>query len=755
MWRLFWILALLPAACGAARSDGDVADTTETEVGEEEDAGGRADTGEVADGADRSDVEDTVGNTEAEAEADADAGADAPAPCAPAFVAPTYAAAADDRVAFASLLEAAGYGSDDNSNWAALVAGDFCGVDEPELALLKNTPSYLSVLRGPTPHAVRGSDASSSPAHPWRALAAADFDADGKDELLAVRHVTTPGAEDILLLDAGADCGFSRIAGLALGGPENSDWVGAAAGDFDGDGTPEAAVLRRGTPDFVRLDVRPGTVTTAGSARLDGDATHPWRALAAGDLDGDGRAELVAAREVHDGADTVLAYRWNATGRGFERIASSDIGGTGNSAWVGAAVGDFNGDGVGTITLAKNAHSNFILLRFDGTATLATSGSSDLASTEDQPWKAIAAADFLRGDAGADELLLARQASGTFAVDLFVYGNPYHTEWRAAALRHTEAQYAGEPRPDGAEAPADLATLRAALADTHTTVYNFLLYDTTGQDYLDFVRFLEETRDFCVDGRQLRVWVTLIPPTEARSGRCSTPADSPWTPFDERELVPATGGVPACQNYVGWADVFGRLAAIYPHFVAVNVDDFSHNVPDPFNPETVARMTARLRAQAPWMSFAPTSYYAQGGTFVARRWPDLALTLDSVLFYFRNEKEGAGPCASGACTVPGSCPEACLAEECAEATIPNAPGEIADVAAWLPGERRLQVGVYASGHSACGTPSIRYVHDLLETALDQPRVDGTTVYTLQIPAGPCLDPLDSKACAIQAVYAAH
>lgn len=752
--RPLLVLSVVLLGCGSSESGHDAGPETTSEVAPEtsddvpadgrEDAGG--DTGEVG----LPDVPDAE---------DADEGGgegDVPPACTPAFEPPRYVPAADDRVAYAALLEAAGYGSNDNSNWVALAAGDFCGGDEPELALLKNSASYLSVLRGPTPHAVRGSDPGSSSANPWRALAAADFDGDGKDELLALRQVTVSGTDDVLLLEAGTDCSFSRSTGLEVGGPGNSDWVGVAAADFDGDGTPEAAALRRGAPYFVWFDVGAGTLTSAGSAALDGDTTHPWRALAAGDLDADGRAELAAAREARDGADTVFAYRWNAASAGFVRIASSNLGGTGNSAWVGGAVGDFNGDGTATLALLKNAHSNLALFRFDGTATLAAIGSSDLVSDADQPWRALAAGDFLRSDEGAEELLLARQADGTFAVDLFVYGNPFHAEWRAAALRDTKAQYASEPRPSGADAPADLDALRSALVATHTSVYSFLLYDTTGQDYLDFVRFLDETRDFCVDGRQLRVWVTLIPPTETTSsGQCSVPADSPLTDFNESDLVTASGGRPACQDYVGWSEVFGRLAAVYPHFVAVNVDDFSHNVPDPFDPETVARMTARLRAQAPWMSFVPTSYYEQSGTFVGSRWPDLPLTLDSVLFYFRNEKEGAGPCTAETCDVPGSCPNACLAGECAEATIPNAPGEIEDMTAWLPEGRKLQFGLYASRHSTCGTPSIRYVHDLLETAWAQPSIDGTTVYTLQTPTEPCLDALSSKACAVQAIYGAR
>jgi hypothetical protein len=126
--------------------------------------------------------------------------------------------------------------------------------------------------------------------------------------------------------------------------------------------------------------------------------------------------------------------------------------------------------------------------------------------------------------------------------------------------------------------------------------------------------------------------------------------------------------------------------------------------------------------------------------------------LDSVLFYFRNEKEGQGPCADSSCPVPGSCSGACLAGACADPTVANAPGEIADMATGLATGRRLQLGVYASSHSQCGEPTTLYVHELLATGLAQPSITGATVYTFKYPAGDCPEPLTDKGCAVADVF---
>src|SRR6185369_6496784 len=81
-----------------------------------------------------------------------------------------------------------------------------------------------------------------------------------------------------------------------------------------------------------------------------------WRALAAGDIDGDGVDELIAARQESDNRGaTIMAFKWN--GSAFRLLASSTFGNNGNSNWSSAAVGDFNGDGRKAIVLVKNNSS--------------------------------------------------------------------------------------------------------------------------------------------------------------------------------------------------------------------------------------------------------------------------------------------------------------------------------------------------------------------------------------------------------------
>jgi hypothetical protein len=670
--------------------------------------------------------------------------------CTPPYPTPAYVPAADDAVAFQSLLEAAGYAAASGSDWVSLAAGNVCGGSEAELVLVKNQHSNFSVLRGPAPHAVGSGDLDSDPAHPWRAATTADLDGDGHSEVVAVRQVSASGVDDFVVAHADSACALTKQSGLAVGSPGNSAWAGITAGDFDGDGTPEIAAVKQSHSAFVFLKLASGKLQLWNASDLDHAAGHAWKGLASGDLDGDGKDELVAVRSSPDAAATIFVYRYDSSQGAFVKLASSAVGANGNSDWAGVTVGDFNGDGERSIVIAKNAHSNFVQLAYDGGAQLTIGASADLASTAGQPWKGLVAVDWLGADQGAQELVAARSPSGNYQTDLFVYGSEFHRAMRDGAVQGTRAQYAMEPLIAGGT-EVDSEQLKEWLTETHTRTYSFLLWDTTGDDYLNLVRFLEATRDFCVDGDALKVWVTLVPPTEISGGKCSRPAESPLTPFSEASFFGAGLGSAACTDYVGWGELLGALATQYPQLVALNVDDFTHNVSTAFTPEVVAKMVSAMRSQAPWMSFIPTSYYRSEGNFVFSTWPDLGATVDSLLFYFRNEKQGAGPCS--ACPPPGSCGFACLSGSCAEQTVQNLPGEANEVASGLFG-RKIQLGIYATGHSSCGTPSVSYVRDMLETAMSLPAAGGVTVYTLKHPTQDCATAVDQDlGCVVQTAFA--
>lgn len=181
---------------------------------------------------------------------------------------------------------------------------------------------------------------------------------------------------------------------------------------------------------------------------------------------------------------------------------------------------------------------------------------------------------------------------------------------------------------------------------------------------------------------------------------------------------------------------------LYPHLVCLEIDDFTHDVaPDEhgiFTPHVLARMQANLHRHSPTLNWAGNVYFSEEGA-VAIEWPDLSLLGDTMLYYFRNQKEGAGPCKPASCkwgpANTGEHAGGCLAGACAVPTVANVAEEVREITAWLPSGRHLIVGFYATGHSSLGSPSVEYVKEIIPTILDQPGVGGIMYYTMLNPCG--------------------
>jgi hypothetical protein len=731
--------------------------------------------------------------------------------CIPPYQTPPFTPPPDDGVALSTLLEASGVSWLTGSSWMGVAAGHFCEMSQKQLAIFMNPSGQdvnhydtnsFGLLGWPTPFYIAGAGqgvfprsnfANGNRIAVWRAVTVANLDKSATDEIIAVRRVYQSGNSDLNIGRIGPNCIGAEFVneGVIATDPLNSDWVGVAVGNFDRAGRKvkghtRIAMLRTGNgqknTQLVLVDATVVPPKVVFQQDLDINVNQPsvWKGLAAGNLDGgEGPDELIAVRQVSGGNDaTVLVYHWS--GGSFHLYATTEFGSDGNSDWTGVTVGDFNGDGRKAIVLQKNKHSKFAV--FDlAPGTVATNGikalrkldSSDLNSADGQNWTGITSGDWLGGDQGADELIAVRSVSNPFRTNVFVYGNPFQLATRNSALQGTKALYDQVDLVSGQQSSlANIETLKQIMRDTHSNTFNWSVANQ--YDYTNLVAFLNATTNFGVDGQQVRVWVTLTQPKTVPSDVCSRAEDTrPITTFNAQDFFVADfyNGRSPCLDLATWGRVMGRLAQDFPQLVGVGIDDFAFDLNinqagSDFTPDLIAQVQANLRSQAPWMSFIPTMYH----TIVDDGWSDLGLTMDTMLYYFRNDKQGLGPCAARACTLPNGNPivstdgkGACLAgigpngnePGCAQLTLPNASGEFADVFALLPAGRKLLGGVYFTGHSTWGTPTSRYDYDLTKQILRDPRFFGPLVYTLQFPpaVNTCsVSFLIDKYCTIQKVF---
>ena len=193
--------------------------------------------------------------------------------------------------------------------------------------------------------------------------------------------------------------------------------------------------------------------------------------------------------------------------------------------------------------------------------------------------------------------------------------------------------------------------LKRLYAQTHTNTHNVLVCH--GYQYTAILELLRATTDFHVDGRQLRIWAEILPPTEAVSDDCEVPPDSPTTPFNETEVFATIGNASlGYLSYEAWCAWSGGCAV--PHLVSFQMDDFTHDVYCHLchlHAAAAGALTSRMRTHAPHMTLLPVVYYSRLTVRHDRCPPHRRPRCTAVLL--SKSEEGAGPCANPAYQVLG------------------------------------------------------------------------------------------------------
>ncbi|MFJ3226086.1 FG-GAP and VCBS repeat-containing protein [Streptomyces sp. NPDC086783] len=184
-------------------------------------------------------------------------------------------------------------------------------------------------------------------------LASADLDKDGYADLVVGNPMENVGSYEYrgsVTILWGSRSGLSGGTNVTpRSGAYGHFGRDVATGDFTGDGSPDLAVvggeeawLYRGA--FTRSG---GTGSVSKIDKVDGG----WYSggLAAGKVDGDGKADLIVlGNQFYDGANHHRAWFLRGTASGLSSGPSKTLG----SAPHEAAVGDFDKDGYGDVALA-------------------------------------------------------------------------------------------------------------------------------------------------------------------------------------------------------------------------------------------------------------------------------------------------------------------------------------------------------------------------------------------------------------------
>jgi hypothetical protein len=252
--------------------------------------------------------------------------------------------------------------------------------------------------------------------------------------------------------------------------PSGSGFLGGvAAGDFNGDGIPDLAVVNAtGVPAFspgesvtVLLGHPDGGLTMAPGSPVglySGGIFASHGAIATGDFNNDGNLDLAVVDNIHDTVSILLG-----DGTGHFRLSGPLIHFSGEEPNA-IAVGDFNGDGVKDLAFASGGSINVLL--GDGSGGFAPAPESPFAPAGYAT--SVAAGDF---NPGGRADLAVTTSSDQVAVYLATGGGRFHEAQGSplatgkAPASIVAADFNGDGRTDLAIANASSDSVTVLLGD--------------------------------------------------------------------------------------------------------------------------------------------------------------------------------------------------------------------------------------------------------------------------------------------------
>ncbi|KYH04414.1 hypothetical protein A1704_17110 [Chryseobacterium cucumeris] len=256
------------------------------------------------------------------------------------------------------------HGWGEGSDWRGVASGNFDGDDANEFVVIRNYDGMIGTMEPFEKkfHSVTN-DKYYNNQYDWKGIAAGDFFGDNKSEIIILSNHADPANNGVYILKIENNNIVEHTK--SIGWNAQSDWIGAAAGNFITGGKDDFIAVKNLNKEVLVFDFNGTTPQLVHTNALNLPVNSKITAVASGNLDGLGKDEIVLLVDAEDAAYNGI-HVYSVDDNGVMTKITQSTGGGLALEWRGLAVGNLDGNGADEIIAHRNFDGEYAVYKLNG-----------------------------------------------------------------------------------------------------------------------------------------------------------------------------------------------------------------------------------------------------------------------------------------------------------------------------------------------------------------------------------------------------
>lgn len=256
------------------------------------------------------------------------------------------------------------HGWGEGSDWRGVASGNFDGDDANEFVVIRNYDGMIGTMEPFEKkfHSVTN-DKYYNNQYDWKGIAAGDFFGDNKSEIITLSNHADPANNGVYILKIENNNIVEHTK--SIGWNTQSDWIGAAAGNFITGGKDDFIAVKNLNKEVLVFNFNGTTPQLVHTNTLNLPVNSKITAVASGNLDGVGKDEIVLLVDAEDAAYNGI-HVYSVDDNGVMTKITQSTGGGLALEWRGLAVGNLDGNGADEIIAHRNVDGEYAVYKLNG-----------------------------------------------------------------------------------------------------------------------------------------------------------------------------------------------------------------------------------------------------------------------------------------------------------------------------------------------------------------------------------------------------